>query len=249
MATTRRIAVVTGGTGGLGEAVCRRLADDDFTVVALHSPRNTQVAAWLAAQETLGYHFGTIGADVARFASCAVAVEAIRQQHGPVSVLINNAGVTRDASFRKMTPEAWDTVLRTNLDSMFNMTKQVIEDMLSLGWGRIVNISSVNGQRGAFGQANYAASKAGIHGFTKSLALEFAGKHITVNTVSPGYLHTRMVEKVPPQVLQDRILPEIPVGRLGDPAEVAELVAYLVTERAAFVTGANLSINGGQHMY
>ena len=249
MATTRRIAVVTGGTGGLGEVVCRRLADDDFTVVALHSPGNQQVAAWLAAQETLGYHFGAIGADVARFASCAVAVEAIRQQNGPVSVLVNNAGVTRDASFRKMSPEDWDTVLRTNLDSMFNMTKQVIEDMLSLGWGRIVNISSVNGQRGAFGQANYAASKAGIHGFTKSLALEFAGKHITVNTVSPGYLHTRMVEKVPPQVLQDRILPQIPVGRLGDPAEVAELVAYLASERAAFVTGANLSINGGQHMY
>ena len=140
-------------------------------------------------------------------------------------------------------------MLGTNLDSMFNMTKQVIEDMLSLGWGRVINISSVNGQRGAFGQANYAASKAGIHGFTKSLALEFASKNITVNTISPGYLRTRMVDKVPPQVMKDKILPQIPVGRLGDPAEVAELVAYLVSERAAFVTGANLSINGGQHMF
>lgn len=249
MATTRRIAVITGGTGGLGEAICRRLADDDFAVVALHSPGNQQVQAWLAALENQGYHFGAVGADVASFASCAAAAQVIRQEHGPVSVLVNNAGVTRDASFRKMTPQAWDTVLRTNLDSMFNMTKQVIEDMLSLGWGRIVNISSVNGQRGAFGQANYAASKAGIHGFTKSLALEFASKNITVNTVSPGYLRTRMVEKMPPEVLRERILPEIPLRRLGDPAEVAELVAYLASERAAFVTGANVAINGGQHMY
>lgn len=249
METTRRIAVVTGGTGGLGEAICRRLADDGFTVVALHSPGNKQVDDWLVAQQALGYHFASAAVDVARFASCAAVVDAVRQQHGPVSVLVNNAGVTRDASFRKMSEEAWDTVLRTNLDSIFNMTKQVIEDMLLLGWGRIVNISSVNGQRGAFGQANYAASKAGIHGFTKSLALEFASKNITVNTVSPGYLRTRMVEKVPPQVLQEKILPQIPAGRLGDPVEVAELVAYLVSQRAAFTTGANLSINGGQHMY
>lgn len=249
MTTTQRIALVTGGTGGLGEAICRRLADDNFTIVALHSLGNLQVEAWLAAQQTQGYHFAAIGADVASFASCVAAVETIRRQHGPVSVLVNNAGITRDASFRKMSPEAWETVLRTNLDSVFNMTKQVIEDMLSLKWGRIVNISSVNGQRGAFGQANYAASKAGMHGFTKSLALEFASKGITVNTVSPGYMRTRMMEKVPPQVLQDRILPEIPAGRLGDPAEVAEMVAYLTSERAAFVTGANLSINGGQHMY
>jgi len=249
MATTRRIAAVTGGMGGLGEAICRRLADDDFSVVALHSPGNTRVQDWLAAQEAQGFRFGTVEVDVARFDSCVAAAEAVRLRYGRVSVLVNNAGVTRDASFRKMTHEDWDTVLRTNLDSMFNMTKQVVEDMLSLGWGRIVNISSVNGQRGAFGQANYAASKAGIHGFTKSLALEFAKKNITVNTVSPGYLRTRMVENVPPQVLQERILPEIPLGRLGEPDEVAQLVAYLVSDRAAFITGANLSINGGQHMY
>ena len=247
--TGKRIAAVTGGTGGLGQAICRRLAADGFNVVALHTTANTQVQDWLTAQQAQGYRFIAVPVEVASFESCALAVQAIRERAGPVSVLVNNAGITRDASFRKMTREDWELVLRTNLDSMFNMTKQVIEDMLSLGWGRIVNISSVNGQRGAFGQANYAASKAGIHGFTKSLALEFAKKNITVNTVSPGYLRTRMVEQVPQQVLQERILPEIPLGRLGDPDEVAQLVAYIASERAAFITGANVSINGGQHMY
>lgn len=249
MTTSKRVAAVTGGTGGLGRAICRRLANDGLEVVDLHTAGNSHVQEWLANEAAQGYRFDTVPVDVASYASCAAAAQAIRERHGPVSVLVNNAGVTRDASFRKMTPEDWDTVLRVNLDSMFNMTKQVIEDMLALGWGRIVNISSVNGQRGAFGQANYCASKAGIHGFTKSLALEFAKKNITVNTVSPGYLRTRMVEKVPPQVMQDRILPEIPVGRLGEPDEIAQLVAYLASERCAFVTGANLSINGGQHMY
>lgn len=245
----KRIAVVTGGTGGLGRYICRRLYDEGFQVVALHSPGNTRVQQWLAEEAAQGRRFDAVEADVARFASCQSAVQALRARHGSVSVLVNNAGITRDASFRKMTPEDWDAVLRTNLDSMFNMTKQVIEDMLSLGWGRIVNISSVNGQRGAFGQANYAASKAGIHGFTKSLALEFARKNITVNTVSPGYLHTGMAARMPEQVLNERILPEIPLGRLGEPDEVAQLVAYLASDRAAFVTGANLSINGGQHMF
>jgi acetoacetyl-CoA reductase len=249
MEQSSRIAAVTGGTGGLGQAICRRLADDGFSVVALHTAGNTRVQEWLARQEAQGYRFAALEVDVASFDSCARAMNAIHESRGLVSVLINNAGVTRDASFRKMTPQDWDVVLRTNLDSMFNMTKQVIEDMISLGWGRIVNISSVNGQRGAFGQANYAASKAGIHGFTKSLALEFARKNVTVNTVSPGYLRTRMVEKVPAEVMRERILPEIPLGRLGDPDEVAQLVAYLASERAAFITGANLSINGGQHMY
>jgi acetoacetyl-CoA reductase len=249
MEPSKRVAAVTGGTGGLGEAISRRLYGEGFAVVALHTPGNARVLEWLAAQEAEGYCFAAAAVDVASFASCAAAAAAIHERHGPVSVLVNNAGITRDASFRKMTQEQWDSVLRTNLDSMFNMTKQVIEDMIALGWGRIVNIASVNGQRGAFGQANYAASKAGIHGFTKSLALEFAKKNITVNTVSPGYLRTKMVEKVSPQVLQERILPEIPLGRLGEPDEVAQLVAYLASERAAFITGANLSINGGQHMY
>src|SRR5574337_313531 len=202
----QRVAVVSGGMGGLGEAICKRLAaDNGFAVVALHSPGNQGHAAWLAARESEGYKFDAQEVDVASFASCAAAADAIRGRHGPIAVLVNNAGITRDASFRKMTEDDWQAVIRTNLDSMFNMTKQVVEDMISLGWGRIVNISAVNGQRGAFGQANYAASKAGIHGFTKTLALEFAKKHITVNTVSPGYLRTRMVERVPRDVLESRI--------------------------------------------
>ena len=249
MGNDTRVAIVTGGMGGLGQAICKRLADEGgVTVVALHSPGNPRVQSWLGEREREGYLFDTESVDVADFASCAAAVAAVRQRQGPISVLVNNAGITRDAGFRKMTLEQWQAVLRTNLDSMFNMTKQVIEDMLALGWGRIVNISSVNGQRGAFGQANYAASKAGIHGFTKSLAVEFGRKGITVNTVSPGYLHTAMVDKVPADVLASKILPEIPVGRLGEPDEVAQLVAHLASERGAFINGADLSINGGQHM-
>ena len=249
MEAGKRIAAVSGGTGGLGQAICRCLADEGFDVVALHTPGNSRVQEWLATEAAQGHRFGAVPVDVASYASCAAAAQAIRERHGPVSVMVNNAGITRDATFRKMTPEDWDRVLRVNLDSMFNMTKQVIEDMLAEGWGRIINISSVNGQRGAFGQANYAASKAGIHGFTKSLALEFARKHITVNTISPGFLRTPMTDKVPPEVMQERILPQIPLARLGEPEEVAKLVAYLASEQAAFVTGANLSINGGQHMY
>jgi acetoacetyl-CoA reductase len=174
---------------------------------------------------------------------------AVRQRVGPISVLVNNAGITRDASFRKMTLDDWNSVMHTNLDSVFHMGKAVIEDMLTLGWGRIINISSVNGQRGAFGQSNYAASKAGMHGFTKSLALEFAKKGITVNTVSPGYLRTPMVTNMAAEVLEQRVLPEIPLGRLGEPDEVAELVSFLASERATFITGANMAINGGQHMF
>ena len=249
MADTKRVAVVTGGVGGLGEAICRRLADEHFTVVALHQPGNGTVRDWLATHKAKGYDFDSQEVDVSNFDSCAQAMASVRARCGPITVLINNAGITRDASFRKMTLDDWNSVLRTNLDSVFHMSKAVIDDMLGAGWGRIINISSVNGQRGAFGQANYAASKAGMHGFTKSLALEFAKKGITVNTVSPGYLRTSMVTKMPPEVLAQRILPEIPLGRLGEPDEVAELVSFLASERATFITGANLSINGGQHMF
>jgi len=174
MSNDKRVAIVTGGTGGLGQAICRRLADTgEFTVVALHRPGNPKVQAWLDTWAHEGYRFDTQPVDVSDHASCAASVAAVRERHGPITALVNNAGITRDAAFRKMSPEAWQAVLRTNLDSMFNMTRQVIDDMLADGWGRVVNISSVNGQRGAFGQANYAASKAGIHGFTKSLAIEF----------------------------------------------------------------------------
>ncbi|HEX7637560.1 MAG TPA: acetoacetyl-CoA reductase [Burkholderiaceae bacterium] len=248
MIERKRLALVTGGTGGLGQAICKRLADDGFSVVALHTPGHPDVEGWLAQREREGYSFVAQKVDVSDHASCAAAVDEIRRRFGPAAVLVNNAGITRDASFRKMTLEQWQQVMRVNLDSMFNMTKPVVEDMIAARWGRIVNVSSVNAQRGAFGQANYAASKAGIHGFTKSLAIEFAGHGVTVNTVSPGYLRTAMVEKVPREIVESRILPQIPVGRLGEPDEVAQLVGFLVSERGAFVTGANLSINGGQHM-
>jgi acetoacetyl-CoA reductase len=248
MSQDKRLALVTGGTGGLGQAICKRLAADGFAVVALHTPGNPRVAEWLAACEREGLALATQPVDVADYRSCASAVDEVRRLHGPVSVLVNNAGITQDSSFRKMSLEQWQNVLRVNLDSMFNMSKQVIEDMIAAGWGRIVNISSVNAQRGAFGQCNYAASKAGIHGFTKSLAIEFAGKGMTVNTVSPGYLRTAMVERMPREVLESRILPQIPAGRLGEPDEIARLIAYLVSEHGAFVNGANLAINGGQHM-
>jgi acetoacetyl-CoA reductase len=248
MSNDKRLALVTGGTGGLGQAICKRLAGDGYAVVALHTPGNAGVGAWLAEREREGHAFAAEAVDVGDFDDCARVVGRIRELYGPVSVLVNNAGVTQDASFRKMTSAQWQQVLRVNLDSMFNMTKPVIEDMLAAGWGRIVNISSVNGQRGAFGQANYAASKAGIHGFTKSLAIEFASKGVTVNTVSPGYLRTAMVEKVPADILKSRILPQIPSGRLGEPDEVARLVAYLASDGAGFVNGANIAINGGQHM-
>ena len=168
---------------------------------------------------------------------------------GKIDVLVNNAGITRDMTFKKMTKADWDAVIHTNLDSVFNMTKQVMDAMVERGWGRVINISSVNGTKGAFGQTNYSAAKAGMHGFTKALALEVAKKGVTVNTISPGYIGTKMVMAIPQEVLDSKILPQIPQARLGKPEEVAGLVAYLASEEAAFVTGANISINGGQHMF
>jgi acetoacetyl-CoA reductase len=170
------------------------------------------------------------------------------QDVGPVDVLVNNAGITRDMTFKKMDKPNWDAVIKTNLDSVFNMTKPVCDGMVDRGWGRIINISSVNGQKGAFGQTNYSAAKAGMHGFTKALALEVARKGVTVNTISPGYIGTKMVMDIPSEVLETKIIPQIPMGRLGKPEEVAGLVAYLASDEAAFVTGANIAINGGQHM-
>lgn len=245
---TRRIALVTGGMGGIGEAISIRLHDVGHAVVVTYSPSNTGADDWLARMEASGRQFRAYPVDVADFASCERCASQIKAEIGPIDILVNNAGITRDASFKKLEKDSWDAVLRTNLDSVFNMTKQWYEDMTARGWGRIVNISSVIGCKGGFGQTNYAAAKAGMHGFTKSLALEVARKGVTVNTVSPGFIATRMVTAVPDEIMQSKILPEIPVGRLGQPEEVAALVAYLCSHEAAFVTGANISINGGQHL-
>ena len=244
----KRVALVTGGMGGLGTAICRRLYRAGFAVAATYSPHNRTPEAWLAAERDEGYRFTAYKVDVTDFADAEWMMQKVLAEMGRLDVLVNNAGITRDRTLAKMQAEQWSEVISTNLDSLFNMSKQALEPMLAQQWGRIINISSVNGQKGAIGQANYAAAKAGMHGFTKSLALEVARHGITVNTVSPGYLRTKMVEQVPQEVMQGKILPQIPMGRLGEPDEVAALVAYLSSEEAGFMTGANLAINGGQHM-
>jgi acetoacetyl-CoA reductase len=243
-----RIAVITGGTGGLGATISTKLHDRGYIVVVTYSPSNTTIEATLSDFKSRGYNFHAYGVDVADFDSCRACVEKIQKEVGPVDILINNAGITRDMTFRKMGKVDWDLVLDTNLGSVFNMTKPVCDGMAERGWGRIINVSSVNGSKGAFGQTNYAAAKAGMHGFTKALALEVARKGITVNTISPGYIGTKMVTAIPKEVLDTKILPQIPVGRLGKPEEVAGLIIYLCSDEAAFVTGANIAINGGQHM-
>ena len=245
---TQRIALVTGGMGGLGEAICMKLARMGIKVIVTYSPGNTKHAAWLKEMEGRDYHFNAYPADVADDQSCAKMVEQVAKEMGPIDILINNAGITRDMTFKKMTKVDWDAVIRTNLDSVFNVTKPIVDGMVERGWGRVINVSSVNGQKGAFGQTKYSAAKAGMHGFTKALALEVARKGVTVNTISPGYIGTKMVLAIPKDVLDTKIIPQIPLGRLGKPEEVAGLCAYLASEEAAFVTGANIAINGGQHM-
>ena len=245
---TKKLALVTGGMGGIGEAISIRLHDVGHAVVVTYSPNNTGADDWLARMEATGRQFRAYPVDVADYDSCVRCAAQIKAEIGPIDILVNNAGITRDATFKKLEKDGWDAVLSTNLDSVFNMTKQWYEEMTARGWGRIVNISSVIGCKGGFGQTNYAAAKAGMHGFTKSLALEVARKGVTVNTVSPGFIATRMVMAVPDDVMKTKILPDIPVGRLGQPEEVAALVAYLCSNEAAFVTGANISINGGQHL-
>jgi acetoacetyl-CoA reductase len=246
---TARIALITGGMGGLGEAVCVKMAALGYQVVTTHSPGNTKSAEWLKSMEDQGYKFRAYPCDVADWDSAQQCIAQVTSDLGPVDVLVNNAGITRDMTFKKMDKASWDAVIRTNLDSVFNMTKPVCDGMVERGWGRIINISSVNGQKGAFGQTNYSAAKAGMHGFTKALALEVARRGVTVNTISPGYIGTRMVMAIPKEVLDSKIIPQIPMGRLGKPEEVAGLVAYLASDEAAFLTGANIAINGGQHMF
>ena len=248
MSAKQRVVLVTGGMGGLGETISTKMVDAGYKVVVTYSPGNTKHAAWVAGMKAKGYDITAVACDVSDFDSCTRAVAEVQGKAGAVDVLVNNAGITRDTTFKKMNKVDWDAVMRTNLDSLFNMTKQVADGMVERGWGRIINISSVNGSKGAFGQTNYSAAKAGVHGFTKALALEVAKKNVTVNTISPGYIGTKMVTAIPEEVLNTKILPQIPVGRLGKPEEVAGLVIYLASDEAAFVTGANIAINGGQHM-
>lgn len=245
----KRTALVTGGMSGLGEAIARKLHDTGHTVLVTHSKTNGRVSGWLKNQAEQGYAFRVYEADVADFECCQTMAAKVLADGIEVDILINDAGITKDGSFRKMSKDSWDAVLRTNLDSMFNVTKPFIDGMVERGWGRIVNISSINGSKGQFGQTNYAAAKAGIHGFTKSLALEVARKGVTVNTVSPGYLDTQMVAQVPKDILESQIVSQIPVGRLGQPKELAALVDFICSDEAAFMTGSNVSMNGGQHMY
>jgi len=245
----KKLALVTGGVGGIGTAICKRLAEDGYFVVANYAIEGTE-KRWNEAMAAAG--LGASGAlafgDVTDFDAMGAMVRKIEAEHGPVDVLVNCAGITRDSTFRKMTPEQWRAVLTTNLDSVFNVTRQVIDGMVERGWGRIVNISSVNAVRGQFGQTNYAAAKAGILGFTKSLAQEVVKKGITVNAVSPGYVQTDMVMAIREDV-REKIVAEIPAGRLAMPEEVADAVAFLASDKAAYITGTNLAVNGGLHMY
>ena len=243
-----RVVLVTGGMGGLGETISTKMADAGYRVVVTYSPGNKTSDEWLAAMQAKGYEPLAVACDVADFDSCTRAVAEVLSKVGAVDVLVNNAGITRDMTFKKMDKVNWDAVMRTNLDSLFNMSKQVVDGMVERGWGRVINVSSVNGSKGAFGQTNYSAAKAGVHGFTKALALEVVKKGVTVNTISPGYIGTKMVTAIPQEILDTKILPQIPVGRLGKPEEVAGLIIYLASDEAAFVTGANIAINGGQHM-
>lgn len=241
-----KIAYVTGGMGGIGTVICQRLAKAGFTVVAGCGP-NRNYQQWLDEQAALGYTFHASVGNVADWDSTVAAFSKVRAELGPIDVLVNNAGITRDGLFRKMSLEDWRAVIDTNLNSLFNVTKQVIGDMIERGWGRIINISSVNGQKGQFGQTNYSTAKAGIHGFTMALAQEVASKGVTVNTVSPGYIATDMVRAVRRDVLQS-IIDTIPVKRLGTPEEIASIVAWLASDDAGFATGADFSLNGGLHM-
>ena len=244
---SKKVAYVTGGMGGIGTAICQRLHQDGFTVIAGCGPTR-DFGKWLAEQKAQGFEFHASVGNVGDWNSTVDAFSKAKAEHGSIDVLVNNAGITRDRMFIKMTPEDWSAVIETNLNSMFNVTKQVVADMVEKGWGRIVNISSVNGAKGQAGQTNYSAAKAGMHGFTMALAQEMANKGVTVNTVSPGYIGTDMVNAIRQEVL-DKIIATIPVKRLGKPSEIASIISWLATEEGGYSTGADFSVNGGLHMH
>ena len=243
---SQKVAYVTGGMGGIGTAICQRLHKEGLKVIAGCGPTR-DYAKWLAEQKALGYTFYASAGNVGDWDSTVEAFAKAKAEHGSIDVLVNNAGITRDRMFVKMTREDWDAVIETNLNSMFNVTKQVVADMVEKGWGRIVNISSVNGEKGQAGQTNYSAANAGMHGFSMALAQELATKGVTVNTVSPGYIGTDMVKAIRPDVLE-KIVATIPVKRLGAPEEIGSIVAWLSGEDSGFTTGADFSCNGGLHM-
>lgn len=243
----QKVAYVTGGMGGIGTSICQRLAKNGFRVVAGCGPNSPRREKWLAEQKALGFDFVASEGNVSHWDSTVAAFAKVRADVGEVDVLVNNAGITRDGVFRKMSPEDWKAVIDTNLNSLFFVTRQVLDPMLDRGWGRIINISSMNGQKGQFGQTNYSTAKAGMHGFTMALAQEVASKGVTVNTVSPGYIGTDMVKAIREDVLQ-KIVGTIPVKRLGTPEEIASMVAWLASDESGFATGADFSLNGGNHM-
>jgi acetoacetyl-CoA reductase len=248
--TDKKIALVTGGVGGIGTAICRRLARDGYFVVANYAIDGSE-ERWKESMKAAGLNGTTSDlayGDVTDFEAMGRMVKEIEAKHGPVSVLVNCAGITRDSTFRKMTPEQWRAVISTNLDSVFNVTRHVIDGMVERGWGRVINISSVNAVRGQFGQTNYASAKAGILGFTKSLAQEVVRKGVTVNAISPGYVQTDMVMAIRADV-REKIVSEIPAGRLATTDEIADAVAFLASENSSYITGTNLAVNGGLHMY
>ena len=238
-----RVALVTGGTRGIGEAICVALQGAGYRVAANYGGNDTAAQEFSARTGVPAYKF-----DVSDFDAVAAGITQIEREVGPIEVLVNNAGITRDSTMHKMSYQQWEQVIHTNLTSCFNTCRAVIDGMRERGFGRIVNIGSINGQAGQYGQVNYAAAKSGIHGFTKALAQEGAAKGITVNAVAPGYVDTEMVRAVPPQVLE-KIIARIPVGRLGKPEDIARTVLFLVADEAGFITGSTVSVNGGQHMY
>lgn len=245
----KKVAVVTGGTGGIGSAICRRLAQLNYLVIACYfkDGNHEKAKKWQSVQRAAGFEIEILYADITKFHECEHFIQQVMERYGHIDILVNNAGITSDSSFKKMTPLQWEQTLETNLTSVFNMTRSVILPMINQGFGRIINISSINGRKGQIGQCNYSSSKAALFGFSKSLALEVAKNGITVNTISPGYIETSMLADMKPEILQT-IKESIPVGRLGQPEEIASAVTFLISDEAGFITGANLDVNGGQYM-